>query len=61
MSNKTKITVQDCIQGAWQALLKGDLEGRDRLCAMAERAFEGQDEVAADKDVLKTITGKRIN
>ncbi len=36
---KTTITVGDCVSAAFQALLRGDLEERDKLCAMAERAF----------------------
>ena len=40
MSDETTITVQDCLAGAFQALLRGDTAERDRLCAMAERAFK---------------------
>lgn len=45
MANKTEITVDDCLKGAWQALLKGDTETRDKLCAMVERAFDGQESI----------------
>lgn len=41
MTEVTKLTVQDCLQGAFQALLKGDTKTRDELCALAETAFEG--------------------
>jgi len=40
MADKTDLTVQDCLQGAFQALLNGDTEGRDKLCGMAERTFQ---------------------
>lgn len=40
----TEITVQDCLRGAWQALLMGNTADRDKLCAMAERAFKGSNE-----------------
>lgn len=35
----TKITLKDCLAGAFQALLQGDTKTRDELCAMAETAF----------------------
>ena len=51
MASKTEITVQDCLRGAWQALLKGDTDTRDILCAMAERAFDGPGSVPGDTPV----------
>ena len=39
-TEKTDLTVRDCLAGAFQALLRGDTAGRDTLCAMAERAFQ---------------------
>jgi hypothetical protein len=39
---KTTITVEDCLKGAFQALLRGDTADRDRLCAMAEKAMRGK-------------------
>lgn len=36
---KTDITIEDCLKGAWQALLNGDTKTRDTLCAMAEKTF----------------------
>ncbi len=38
-TEKTELTVQDCLAAAFQALLRGDYAERDKLCAMAERAF----------------------
>jgi hypothetical protein len=52
MSDKTTITVQDCLQGAFQALLKGDLKQRDILCAMAEKGFNGSESVPLDTPVI---------
>lgn len=40
LSDKTELTVQDCMAAAFQAILRGDTAERDRLCAMAERAFQ---------------------
>lgn len=42
MSDKTTITVEDCLKGAFQALLKGDTHQRDVLCAMAEKTMKGE-------------------
>ena len=52
MTEKTNLTVQDCLAGAVQALLRGDLTERDRLCALADRAMAGRDAVPADTPVL---------
>lgn len=48
---ETVLTVQDCMAGAFQALLRGDTAERDKLCAMAERAFKTNEEVPADTPV----------
>lgn len=34
------MSTQDHLRAAFSALLKGDLEGRDRECALAEEALE---------------------
>jgi hypothetical protein len=39
MSERTEITLEDLLRAAWAALLRGDLEERDRLCAQAEKIF----------------------
>lgn len=52
MSKKTDITIQDCLAGAFQALLRGDTAERDQLCALAERAFAGRESLPADTSVL---------
>lgn len=52
MSEKTELTVQDCMAGAFQALLRGGLAERDRLCALAQRAFRGNESIPADTSVL---------
>ena len=36
---ETTLTVQDCLAGAFQAILRGDTAERDKLCALAERTF----------------------
>lgn len=52
MSNKTDITLQDCLAGAFQALLRGDTNERDKLCALAERAFKNNNSLPRDTPVL---------
>lgn len=52
MAEKTDITVEDCLRGAFAALLRGDTDERDRLCAMAERAFpDSQESIPGDTPV----------
>lgn len=59
-ANKTDFTVKDCLAGAWQALLCGDTKQRDVLCAMAEKAMDG-DSCPADTPVqMKPIPLKSI-
>lgn len=52
MSDTSNITVQDCMREAFDCLLKGDTDGRDRWCALAERAFDGQETVPLLKPVF---------
>lgn len=40
MSDETTLTIQDTLAGAFQALLRGDIASRDKLCALAERTFQ---------------------
>jgi hypothetical protein len=58
-AEKTDFTVGDYMAGAFQALLPGDLPGRDRLCALAMTAFGGQESVAADTPVDSFAPRKR--
>lgn len=55
MGDETKITLEDCLKGAFQALLKGDTAERDRLCALAERTFNnhGNIELPGDTDAME--------
>ncbi len=52
--SKTVLTLQDCLMGALQALLRGDIEERDKLCAMADRTFQqhGNQPLAGDTPVV---------
>ena len=52
MADKTTLTVEDCMKAAFQALLRGDTDQRDKLCALVERKMEGQP-VAWDANVLE--------
>ena len=52
MTQETDLTINDCLASAFQALLRGDLEERDKLCAMAERAFEGEAVADGNKSVM---------
>lgn len=51
MADKTDLTVEDCLRGAFQALLRGDTTERDKLCAMAERAFKTNDPLPGNTPV----------
>lgn len=53
MTEKTDITVGDCLKGAFSALLRGDTKERDRLCDMALMGFDGKNEpVPLDKSIF---------
>lgn len=51
MSDKTESTVKNCMVAAFQALLRGDIAERDRLCAMVERTMKG-DSVPGDMPIV---------
>lgn len=57
MTDRTEITIQDLLAGAFQALLRGDTAERDKLCAMATKTFEahGNVDLAGDTPI---VTGK---
>jgi hypothetical protein len=55
----TTFTVEDCLAAAFQALLRGDLAERDRLCALATTAFGDQQAVAANTPVDPLALQKR--
>lgn len=50
-TDQTTLTVQDCMAGAFQALLRGDTAERDRLCAMVERTMKGES-VPSDTPII---------
>jgi hypothetical protein len=39
MTEKTTITIHDCMASAFQSLLRGETDTRDKLCAMVGRTF----------------------
>lgn len=39
------MTSDDCVRAAWQALLRGDLAERDRLCKLGEELIRRGDRV----------------
>jgi hypothetical protein len=45
-------TSQDCLRGAWAALLRGETGERDRLCARAEKLLEAERMASAVEKVL---------
>ena len=47
-------TTEDCLRGAFAALLRGDTAERDRLCARAERLVEAEQYADAVERVLDT-------
>jgi hypothetical protein len=59
-AKKTEITLQDCLAGAFQALLRGDTAERDRLCALAERAFQSSTQDALPADSVVTIEKDKL-
>lgn len=55
MAHENPITVEDCLKASWQALLRGDLKERDRLCDLAKLAFTGgQKQIPSDTPLLGT-------
>lgn len=50
-STHSPFTVDDCLKGAWAALLVGDVPTRDKLCAMVEKQIDGRSEIPADEPV----------
>ncbi len=57
----TKITIDDCMKAAFQALLRGDTAERDRLCHAAATAFCGRESVPADTPVdLASLAVPRV-
>lgn len=52
MSEKTDITAQDALRGAWQALIRGDTTSRDTLCALVERQMGTRSTISGDEVIL---------
>ena len=55
MKEKTDLTLQDCLAGAFQAILRGDTGTRDVLCAMAEREFVRSGNQSLPGDTVITL------
>lgn len=49
MADKTDITAQDALRGAWAALIRGDTDTRDTLCALVERQIGKRDAIPLDE------------
>jgi hypothetical protein len=47
------MSVEDCLKAAWQALLRGDLAERDRLCKLAENLMRMKDRHDAGGPVIE--------
>jgi len=54
MTEKTNITIHDCLKAAFKALLEGNLEERDRHLKLAQMAMNGEDIVPADREIDST-------
>jgi hypothetical protein len=54
MTEKTTITIHDCMASAFQSLLRGDTDTRDKLCAMMERTFAayGNTELSGNTPII---------
>jgi len=46
------ITVGDCLQGAFAALLRGDTDERDKLCNLAQIGFGDEKTVLTTKSIF---------
>jgi len=53
MASKTEITIEDCMKGAMEALLRGDFKERDRLCDIALLGFNGKEKADINQSILK--------
>jgi len=49
MAEVTKITVEDAMRAAFAALLRGDLEERDRLITLVKDQMHGRSMIPADE------------
>jgi len=54
MTEQTDITVHDCLKAAWEALLRGDTEERDRLCNLAKMGMGEAPMVLLNKSIFET-------
>ena len=54
MTQKTTLTIQDCMASAFQSLLRGDTNTRDKMCAMLERTFaaHGNTELSGQTPII---------
>lgn len=50
---KQEMTVKECMQGAFAALLRGDLKERDRLIQLAQLGFGADKVCAGDKSIMQ--------
>jgi hypothetical protein len=50
-TSNTDLTTEDSLGAEWSALLKHDLEIRDKLCAMAKRTFKDQQQISCNTPV----------
>lgn len=49
------MTAEDCLRAAWAALLRGDLEERDRMCRLAENVMKVGERIEAGYPATEAI------
>lgn len=54
------MTVEDLLRGAFAALLRGDLEERDRLVGLAQNLMNARERVKASGDAKQIVVGEPI-
>lgn len=51
------ITLEDVMQAAWEAILRGDFKERDRLCELAMMTFNGKSEPLPGDTLISNVKG----
>jgi len=54
------MTIEDCMRAAFQALLRGDLAERDRMCDLARNIINARDRIQKTGDASDIIQGTPI-
>jgi hypothetical protein len=55
------MNAEDCLRAAWAAILCGDYEERDRLCALASNLIHARERIEASGDIKDIVVGEQIS